>query len=210
MTRPPGLLIVLSAPSGGGKTTLSERIVAEDSNVRRAITCTTRAPRRGERDGVDYHFLSLASFTAKHNEPDQFLEHAQVHGHHYGTLKSEVLGKLREGFDVLLSIDVQGAGTLKRRAKQDRDLRHSLITVFLAPPSLAVLEQRLRSRRTDSNETIVRRIAGAQAELERWRDYDYLIVSGTVENDMRKMLSILTAERLRSERVIEPPPSLAP
>ena len=207
--RASGLLLVLSAPSGGGKTTLCEQLIAADPKVRRAVTCTTRAPRPGEQNGVDYHFLPPPDFELRTvSAKDDFLEHALVHGHHYGTLKSEVLEKLRAGYDVLLSVDVQGAAALKLRTERDAELKRALVTIFLAPPSLAVLEQRLRSRGTDAEETIARRLSGARAELARWREYDYLIVSDTVATDLRRMLSILTAERLRSSRVLDPSASL--
>lgn len=202
-----GLLLVLSAPSGGGKTTLGEQLMKTDQRVRRAVTCTTRAPRAGEREGVDYYFLEPANFQFRAAQ-SEFLEHALVHGHHYGTLKSEVLSKFRDGFDVLLSVDVQGAAALKSAAQQDAALQKALVTVFLAPPSLSILEQRLRSRGTDAEGVIQRRLSGARAELARWREYDYLIMSEAISSDLRRMQSIVEAERLRSTRVVTPTASL--
>src|SRR5438477_4836609 len=137
------LLIVISAPSGGGKTTLCQQLIATNPNVVRAVTCTTRAPRESERDGVDYYFFDASSFL-KRVQAGNFLEHATVYGNSYGTLKSEVLGKLRHGRDVLLNVDVQGAATIRERATDDPELKSSLVTVVITPPSLAVREQRLR------------------------------------------------------------------
>src|SRR5215469_13695009 len=139
------LLILISAPSGGGKTTLCERLLMFRPGMSRAITCTTRAPRQGERDGVDYYFLNAESFL-KRVQAGNFLEHATVYGNSYGTLKSEVLGRLRQGQDVLLNVDVQGAATIRQKAQEDQELKRALISVFLTPPSVAVLEERLKKR----------------------------------------------------------------
>src|SRR6476619_3798435 len=152
-SNPNPLLIVISAPSGGGKTTLCQQLMASRSKMTRAITCTTREPRPGEKDGVDYYFLDAASFL-KRVQAGHFLEHATVYGNSYGTLKSEVLGKLRQGKDVLLSVDVQGAATIREAALEDAELKRALVTIFLTPPSLAVLEERLCRRGTDSNAAI--------------------------------------------------------
>src|SRR3989454_10225425 len=151
------LLTVLSAPSGGGKTTLCERVLATVPNTIRAITCTTRPPREGEHDGIDYFFLDAADFL-KRVQAGNFLEHATVYGNSYGTLKSEVLGKLRQGKDVLLNVDVQGAATIRERTLEDPELKRALVTVFLTPPSLTVLEARLRKRGTDSDGAIQKRL----------------------------------------------------
>src|SRR5687767_7014511 len=139
---PSPLLIVVSAPSGGGKTTLCEQLLAKHPNMTRAVTCTTREPRQGEVDGEDYYFLDAGTFL-KRVQAGNFLEHATVYGNSYGTLKSEVLGKLRQAKDVLLSIDVQGAATIRDRAEEDPELKRALLTIFLAPASLDVLEKRL-------------------------------------------------------------------
>src|SRR3954463_12759410 len=144
-TNPNPLLIVISAPSGGGKTTLCQQLMASRSRMTRAITCTTREPRPGEKDGVDYYFLDASTFL-KRVQAGNFLEHATVFGNSYGTLKSEVLGKMRQGKDVLLVIDVQGAATIRARAEEDHELKRALVTVFLAPASLDVLEKRLLKR----------------------------------------------------------------
>ena len=197
------LLIVLSAPSGAGKTTLCNGLLAADSGISRAITCTTRPPRPGERADVDYHFLSETEFERR-VQADEFLEHAVVHGHRYGTLKQEVLERLRSGLDVILNIDVQGAATVRSRAASDSTLAAALVTVFLTVPSVAVLETRLRSRAQDSEEVIQRRLSAARQEAARWREFDYLIVSGSKEEDLLRLKAIVTAERMRRHRVTAP------
>ena len=193
------LLIVLSAPSGAGKTTLCQQLLAARPEIRRAITCTTRPPRAGEVDGVDYHFLDAQTFEQK-RDADHFVEWAVVHGNYYGTLKSELLQALRDGKDALLNVDVQGAGSIRQLSTGDAELARALVTVFLTPESLAILEARLRKRGTDSAETIERRLTEARREIARWREFDFVIVSGTVAADLERMLSIIDAERLRTKR----------
>jgi guanylate kinase len=201
-TRSP-LLVLISAPSGGGKTTLCEQLLAARPNMTRAITCTTRPPRAGERDGTAYYFLTADQFL-KRLQAGNFLEHATVYGHSYGTLKSEVLGKLRQGKDVLLNVDVQGAATIREKAQNELELRESLVTVFLTPPSLAVLEQRLRKRGTDPEAVIQKRLSVARQEISQWKHFDYLLLSGSIGEDLRRMLAIVEAEQMRSNRV-QPP-----
>jgi guanylate kinase len=193
------LLILISAPSGGGKTTVCQQLLAARPGMTRAVTCTTRAPRAGERDGVDYYFLNADSFL-KRVQAGNFLEHATVYGHSYGTLKSEVLGKLRQGNDVLLSVDVQGAATIREKSQDDPELRAALVTVFLTPPSLAVLEERLRKRGTDSPVVIQKRLSVARQEVAQWKHFDYLLLSRTIEEDLRRMLAIIEAEQMRTTR----------
>jgi guanylate kinase len=197
------LLIVLSAPSGGGKTTLCHQLLAHQPELVRAVTCTTRAPRAGEREGVDYYFLDGAAF-AQRVAAGLFLEHATVYGHHYGTLKSEVLEKLRQGRDLVLGLDVQGVATVQARAGQDPELRRALVTVFLAPPSLAVLEQRLRNRGLDAPAEIEKRLRVARHELAQAPAFDYVIVSDTVAEDLRRMQAIVAAEKMRPSRMALP------
>lgn len=193
------LLILISAPSGGGKTTLCHRLLAARPDMTRAVTCTTRAPRAGERDGVDYYFLNAESFL-KRVQAGNFLEHATVYGNSYGTLKSEVLGRMRQGQDVLLTVDVQGAATIRERAKEDQELGNALVSIFLTPPSIAVLEQRLRKRGTDSAQVIQKRLAVARQEIAQWKHFDYLVLSQTIEEDLRRALAIVEAEKLCSGR----------
>ena len=197
------LLVVVSAPSGGGKTTLCQQLLATNPNVIRAVTCTTRPPREGERDGVDYYFLDAATFLRR-VQAGNFLEHATVYGNSYGTLKSEVVGKLRQGKDVVLNIDVQGAAAIRAKAEEDAELRAALITVFLTPPSLAILEKRLRKRGADSETGIQKRLSVARQEIAQWRNFDYLLISTTIAEDLRRMQAILEAEKMRPCRASPP------
>jgi guanylate kinase len=193
------LLIVISAPSGGGKTTLCQQLLNVHPEMTRAITCTTRPPRTGEIDGRDYFFLTEEEF-AKRVEANAFLEHARVYDRSYGTPKSGVLDLLRSGKDVLLNIDVQGAATVCARAEADADLRQSLLTVFLTPPSLTVLGERLRRRATDSPAQLEKRLSVARHEIAQWQQFQYLIISTTIAGDLRRMETIIEAERMRSSR----------
>lgn len=197
------LLILISAPSGGGKTTLCQQLLAACPGMTRAVTCTTRSPRMGEIDGTDYYFLDADSFL-KRVQAGNFLEHATVYGHSYGTLKSEVLGKLRQGRDVLLNVDVQGAATIREKAKADAELKRALVTIFLTPPSLAVLEERLRKRGTDSPAVVQKRLGVARQEIAQWKHFDYLLISASISDDLRRALAIVEAEKMRSSRVAPP------
>ena len=194
-----GLLLLISAPSGAGKTTICDGILTSNPNSVRAITCTTREPRSNEKDGVDYYFLEAADFL-KRLQAGNFLEHATVHGNSYGTLKSEVLNKLRQGKDVLLSIDVQGAATIRARAEEDPQLKHALVTIFLAPPTMDVLEERLRKRNTETPASIHKRLSVARHEIAQWKNFDYLIVSDSIESDISRTQTIIDAEKLRQSR----------
>ncbi len=197
------LLVLISAPSGGGKTTICQQLLEAQPQMTRAVTCTTRLPRKGERDGVDYYFLDAASFL-KRVQAGNFLEHATVYGNSYGTLKSEVLGKLRQGKDVLLNVDVQGAATIRERALEDPELKRALVTVFLTPPSLSVLEARLRKRGTDSDGAIQKRLSVARQEIAQWKNFDYLLISTSIKEDLRRMQAIVEAEQMRTARVPSP------
>ncbi|MSU20634.1 MAG: guanylate kinase [Pedosphaera sp.] len=197
------LLILISAPSGGGKTTLCEQLLATDPNIVRVITCTTRPPREGEQDGVDYYFLDVETFRRRVGAGD-FLEHANVHGNLYGTLKSEVLSKLDLGKNVLLSVDVQGAAAIRERAETDLRLKQALVTVFITPPSMKTLEERLKTRGKDSPDVIDRRLGVAREEIAQWKFYDYLIPSTTIREDLRRMEAILIAEKMRQSRATSP------
>jgi len=195
----PPLLILISAPSGGGKTTLCDLLLAARPQMTRAITCTTRDPRAGERDGVDYHFFTAEEFLRR-LQAGNFIENATVYGNSYGILKSELLGKLREGRDVLLNVDVQGAATIREQAENEPELRRALVTVFLTPPSLKVLEQRLKKRGADADIAIQKRLAVARQEISQWKNFDYLIISGSKEEDLRRMLAIVESEKMHSDR----------
>ncbi len=194
------IVLLLSAPSGAGKTTLGDGLLRQNPQLRRVITCTTRAPRAGETDGVDYHFLSKETFSAK-VEAGEFLEHATVYGRSYGTLAKSVRDLLKEGLDVLLTIDVQGAVSVRKVAETDLVLRAALVTLFLTPSSRLELTRRLQGRGTESSEVLAARLAAAEEEVAHWQRFDYLIKSGTREEDLRRAQAILDAERLRRCRV---------
>jgi guanylate kinase len=193
------LLILISAPSGGGKTTLCQQLLKSRPDMTRAITCTTREPRPGETDGVDYHFFTAEEFL-KRLQAGNFIEHATVYGNSYGILKSELLGKLREGKDVLLNVDVQGAATIREKTESEPELKRALVTVFLMPTPLTVLEERLKKRAADSPAVIQKRLAVARQEIAQWKNFDYLLVSTTKAEDLRRTLAIVEAEKMRSAR----------
>ena len=197
------LLIVISAPSGAGKTTLCQQLTAADPRIARAITCTTREPRPGERDGVDYYFLDPESFLRR-VQAGEFLEHATVHGNRYGTLNREVWSRLRNGQDVLLNVDVQGAAAIRTRAQEDDELRIAMVQVFLSTASLAELETRLRKRNQDAEDVIRRRLGAAREEIAHWRHFDYLLVSTSIPEDLRRMQVIVETERMRTSRATPP------
>ena len=197
------LLILISAPSGGGKTTLCQQLLATRPEMTRAITCTTRALRPGEKDGVDYYFFAPAEFQQR-VQAGEFIEHATVFGRSYGLLRSELLDKLRRGRDVLLNVDVQGAATIRDRALADPELKPALVTVFLTPPSIAVLEERLKKRASDAPEEIQKRLGIARKEIAQWKNFDYLLISTTIPEDLRRMLAIVEAEKMRSTRAKAP------
>ncbi len=198
------VLLLISAPSGGGKTTVCQQLLATVPGLHRVITCTTRAPRPGESHGSDYYFLAPEDFERR-LAAGEFLEHAQVYGFRYGTLKREVLDRLRGAQDVLLNVDVQGAANIRALAQTDPELRESLVTVFLTPDSVTVLAERLARRGHDHPDVVARRLAEAQREVSAWRDFDYLVLSTTVAEDLRRVNAILEAEKLRSRRVTRAP-----
>jgi guanylate kinase len=193
------LLVLISAPSGGGKTTLCQQLLVARPDITRAITCTTRPPRAGEKDGVDYHFLVPAEFQKRVKAGD-FIEHATVFGWSYGTMRSELLDKLQAGRDVLLNVDVQGAASIRERARVEPKLKHPLVTVFLTPPSTEILEERLKKRASDAPEEIQNRLGIARREIAQWKYFDYLLISSTVQEDLRRMLAIVEAEKMKSAR----------
>jgi guanylate kinase len=197
-----GILFVLSAPSGAGKSTLRENLRPKADFIY-SVSCTTRAPRPGEVDREDYRFLTPEDFAARQAQ-GQFLEHAEVYGHSYGTLRESVLEQLRAGVDVLLEIDVKGAETIRR--SEDLIIREALADVFIMPPSPAELRRRLHKRGTETNEQIERRLHDAANEMERWREFRYTIISGTMEEDLQKFRSIMKAERYLSRRLTPNPP----
>ncbi|MGB8369766.1 MAG: guanylate kinase [Limisphaerales bacterium] len=193
------LLILISAPSGGGKTTLCQQLLAARPDMTRAITCTTRALRPGEKDGVDYYFFEPQEFEQR-VQAGEFIEHATVFGWRYGTLRSELVHQLHSGKDVLLNVDVQGAATIRDRAQAEPDLKRALVTVFLTPPSIAMLEERLKKRASDAPEEIQKRLGIARKEIAQWKNFDYLLISSTIQEDLRRMRVIVEAEKSRVAR----------
>jgi len=188
-----GLMFVLSSPSGAGKTTIAHRLLQEDMEIAMSISVTTRPIRPGETDGLDYSFTDRAEFKAM-IERDEFLEWAEVFGHLYGTPKAQIRAGLKEGQDFLFDIDWQGTQQLYQRMETD------VVRVFLLPPSIAALEQRLRSRGTDSEEVIRSRMDRARDEIGHWDGYDYVVVNEDVESCFQQVHGILRAERLRRAR----------
>jgi guanylate kinase len=194
-----GILFVISAPSGAGKTTLVEALRQTPEFVY-SVSCTTRPPRGGEIDGEDYYFLSESDFLARVNV-GEFLEHAKVHGHYYGTWRTPVLDYLKTGVDVLIDIDTQGAAAIRNCG--DEFIRQALTDVFIMPPDLDELRRRLTKRGTETAKQIELRLITAAREMELWRDYRYTIISQSVEEDLLKFRHIMGAERYLSRRLIQ-------
>lgn len=195
------LLVVVSAPSGAGKTTLCKRLLEErKASMVYSVSCTTRPPRSGEQDGFDYHFLDEAEFSRR-VEAGSFIEHAHVHGYWYGTLKEDVFNVLRSGRDLLMDLDVQGARRMRayiQTAPDDDLLRRGYVDIFIAPPSMETLERRLRERGKDHDETITRRLNVARKELALWYEYQYLIVNDRLDASYNALKSIVSAEHHRT------------
>ena len=188
-----GLMLVLSSPSGAGKTTLSRQLLENDSHIQLSVSCTTRAKRSGEREGVDYTFIDTATFRAM-IERGEFLEHARVFDHYYGTPGAPVEAALQDGLDMLFDIDWQGTQQLKEKGRED------LVTVFILPPSTRDLEKRLITRAQDAPDIVARRMAKAADEMSHWAEYDYTIINRDIATSLIQLKSILTAERLKRER----------
>ncbi len=193
------LLLVVSAPSGAGKTTLCERLLAETPGMERSVSCTTRAPRGNEVDGKAYRFLSPAEFERRVAAGD-FLEHAVVHGNRYGTLREPVEQALAAGRSVMLVIDVQGAAQVRQSARAAGGLlRRSYVDIFVAPPSLETLRERLVRRNEDTPEVIDRRVRNAAQEMARRGEYRHLVVNDDIETAYRELRAIVNAERCRRD-----------
>jgi guanylate kinase len=192
-----GILFVISAPSGAGKTTLVQAL-RKTGNFFYSVSCTTRAPRAGEIDGEHYRFLSTADFHSRIDAGD-FLEHAEVHQDLYGTSREPVLTNLKNGVDVLIDIDTQGAATI--RNSDDPIVRQALADIFIMPPDVEELRRRLAKRGTETAQQMESRLATARREIELWRDYRYTIVSGSIEEDLEKVRNIMSAETFLSRRL---------
>ncbi len=190
-----GLMLVLSSPSGAGKTTLSRMLLKADRGVTLSVSVTTRSKRRGERDGRDYHFIDRARFKAMVKK-SELLEWAEVFGHWYGTPRRPVLNALKAGRDVLFDIDWQGTQQLSEKARDD------LVSVFILPPTVNELERRLKRRAQDSKAVIGARMAKAAGEMSHWPEYDYVIVNRDLAEAFAEIQAILAAERLKRERQV--------
>jgi guanylate kinase len=190
-----GLMLVLSSPSGAGKTTLSRQLLDNDKQIQLSVSCTTRQKRPGERDGVDYRFVDTATFRGM-IERKEFLEYAEVFANYYGTPKAPVDEALADGRDVLFDIDWQGTQQLRDKGRTD------LVTVFILPPSTRDLEKRLLTRAQDPKEVVAQRMAKAADEMSHWAEYDYVVVNSDIGTSLTNLKAILTAERLKRERQV--------
>jgi guanylate kinase len=187
-------MLVLSSPSGAGKTTISRRLLGDDKDITLSISHTTRPKRKGEADGKDYHFVDKETFAQMRDE-GAFLEWAVVFDNYYGTTRAPVEQALREGRDVLFDVDWQGAEALRKAATGD------VVSVFILPPSAEALENRLKTRAEDSKDVVLRRMRGASNEIQHWHEYDYAVVNYDIESSVAAVRAILAAERLRRSRL---------
>lgn len=190
-----GLMYVLSSPSGAGKTSLAKKLIEKDQHISMSISMTTRKPRPGEVDGVDYYFVSKEQFQSAIDN-DELLEWAEVFGNHYGTPRTVVEETLKNGTDVLFDIDWQGTQQIHEKVGQD------LVRVFILPPSVNVLEQRLRKRGQDDDHVVNERMKQAANQISHWAEYDYVIINVDLNECLNELENILHAERLKRERLI--------
>jgi guanylate kinase len=195
-------MLVLSSPSGAGKSTISRELLKREPDLVMSVSATTRPPRPGERDGTDYYFVAVEKFRAM-AEAGEFLEHARVFENHYGTPRKPVEAALSAGRDVLFDVDWQGTQQLADNAPKD------LVRVFILPPSHGELERRLHARAQDPDEVVRKRMAKAADEMSHWAEYDYIVVNRVVEDSVACVQAILTAERLKRERQVGLPAFVA-
>ena len=197
-----GVMLIVSSPSGAGKTTISRLLLERETGLTMSVSATTRPRRPSEVSGRDYHFIDRGEYD-RMVERSEFLEHAEVFGNGYGTPRAPVEKALAEGRDILFDVDWQGARQMATSARAD------MVSVFILPPSYAELERRLRTRAQDSDEAVARRMAKAADEMSHWQEYDYIIINQDVEVSVNAVQSILTAERNRRERQLDLAPFVA-
>ncbi|HEY7544754.1 MAG TPA: guanylate kinase [Blastocatellia bacterium] len=188
----PGNLIVVVGPSGAGKSSLVQRALKKIDRLKFSISYTTRNPRSGEQNGVDYHFVSREEFLALRDR-DEFLEHAEVHGYLYATSRSQIVEATKSGIDIILDVDVQGAEQIRRRMPE-------AITIFILPPSREAVEERLRARNLNSPEDLERRVANAASEVQMYRHFKYVVVNDDLDRATAALVAIIIAERHRTDR----------
>ncbi|MDC0880017.1 guanylate kinase [Hellea sp.] len=188
-----GIMVVLSSPSGAGKTTLTKKVLNSSNNILMSVSATTRQPRPGEVDGKDYIFLSKSKFSEMIDN-DEFLEYAKVFDNFYGTPRAPVEDALAKGFDIVFDIDWQGAQQLTQAAAND------LVKIFILPPNMRELENRLRSRAQDSDDVIARRMSKSENEISHWAEYDYIIINEDISEAIEELTTIVNAERMKRPR----------
>jgi len=188
-----GIMVVLSSPSGAGKTTLTKKVLNSSKNILMSVSATTRQPRPGEVDGKDYIFLSKSKFSEMIDN-DEFLEYAKVFDNFYGTPRAPVEDALAKGFDIVFDIDWQGAQQLTQAAAND------LVKIFILPPNMRELENRLRSRAQDSDDVIARRMSKSENEISHWAEYDYIIINEDITDAIEELTTIVNAERMKRPR----------
>ena len=194
-----GMILILSGPSGSGKSSIYKLAIGDLGAIEFSVSCTTRAPRPGEVDGRDYHFISRGEFDRLVAE-DAFAEHAEVHGNCYGTLKSELLGRVQRGIDVLLDIDVQGAAQLRALCSGSAEFCQACEFIFIMPPSFEELERRLRARGTETEESILRRLANAKGEMAHADEYDHIIVNDDLSRAVKEFTGLILGLRSHPKR----------
>ena len=194
-----GMILILSGPSGSGKSSIYKAAIGGLGGIEFSVSCTTRQPRPGEVDGRDYYFISREKFDSLVAE-NAFAEHAEVHGNCYGTLKSELLGRIQRGIDVLLDIDVQGAAQLRALCSDSTEFCEACEFIFIMPPSFEELERRLRARGTETEESILRRLANAKGEMEHANEYDHIIVNDDLDRAVREFTELILGLRNHPKR----------
>ena len=197
-----GMILVLSGPSGSGKSTIYKAAIGDLGGIEFSVSCTTRQPRPGEIDGRDYYFITREKFDSLVEE-NAFAEHAEVHGNCYGTLKSELLGRVRRGIDVLLDIDVQGAAQLRALCADSPEFCEACEFIFIMPPSFEELERRLRARATETEESILRRLSNAKGEMAHASEYDHVIVNDDLARAAGEFVRLVRGLRTSPDRQLQ-------